>query len=129
MAGMPLNIQRTRESGLVLLRCQGMLTIGPGTSALLESGREAMATPGTSGLLLDLSEVERLDSAGMGALVNLMNECGAKKIGLAIHGMTPRIKELLAITRLDGVLPCYPDEQAARAAFTSRERRAGRGSE
>jgi len=126
---MPLEVKRTKDNGIVVLQCNGMLTIGPGTTVLLEACREAMAATGTAGLLIDLAGIERLDSAGMGAMVTVMNECGAKKVGLAIYGMTQRVKELLAITRLDGVLPCFADAASARAALTNRERRAARGSE
>lgn len=55
--------------------------------------------------VLDLAEVPYMDSVGLGMLASHYVRCQSKGILLSITGVTPRVQELLRITRMENVLP------------------------
>lgn len=79
---------------------------------------EALAAidAGSTRLALDLSEVQLLTSAGLGALITLDRECRARKGRLVLFGVSDQLLSLLKVTRLDRVFSIKPDEAAALAA-------------
>ena len=102
--------------GPVSIRLSGRMTLGP---HLLEFGRRVGSLPlprGSQALLLDMSAVEDLDSAGLGELVILYTTVGAKGGRLGLVNPSPRIVHLLETTRLAGILAHF-DSTAAAAAW------------
>ena len=55
--------------------------------------------------ILDLTEVPYMDSMGLGMLTSHYVRCQSKGIRLSITGLSPRVQELLRITRMENVLP------------------------
>jgi anti-sigma B factor antagonist len=55
-------------------------------------------------IVLDLTEVDFIDSSGLGAIVSAYT--GAKRVGreLRVINLMPRVKELFSLTRLSTVL-------------------------
>jgi anti-sigma B factor antagonist len=78
------------------------------------SFRAAAADIGAPGgrLLLDLTEVEFVDSTGLGAVVSLMKSLGPTG-EFCVAGARPAVMRLFALTRLDRVIRIYPDVEAA----------------
>ena len=111
-----LTISKQTRGEVVILHLSGHLTLGPGVSALAEAAREAIAGDPPAGLVIDMSGVGRIDSAGMGELV-IMNTRAGRRAGMAVCAVSSRVRELLHITHLDGVLSLYPDEAAAIAGL------------
>ncbi len=66
-------------------------------------------------LVLDLSNVDFIDSSGLGAIVGAF-----KHLGNAGHfvlaGLSEPVLQLFALTRMDRVFQIYPDVAAAAAA-------------
>lgn len=63
-------------------------------------------------VVLDLRQVEFLDSSGLGAVVGAMKSLGAgRRMDLA--GMTPTVERVFRMTRMDTVFRIYPDANAA----------------
>ena len=63
-------------------------------------------------VVLDLSNVDFLDSSGLGAVVGAMKQLGrTRKLDLA--GMTPTVEKVFRITRMDRIFRIYPDTAAA----------------
>ena len=54
--------------------------------------------------ILDLSGVPHIDSAGMSELINHEIYCRDKGVRLTLAGVTPRVLDMLQITKLDTVL-------------------------
>ena len=100
----------------MILHISGHLTLGPGVSALSDAAREAILGDPPAGLVIDMTGVERIDSAGMGELV-IMNTRAGRRAGMAICAIPHPVLELLHITHLDEVLSLYPDEAAAIAGL------------
>ncbi len=67
--------------------------------------------PGDQAVLLDLSEVEFLDSSGLGAVVAARKLLG-KRNQLALAGLQPAVEKVLRLTHMDRVFPIYPNADA-----------------
>lgn len=68
-------------------------------------------------ILLDLSEVEFLDSSGLGAVVAARKILGAERT-LALAGLQPAVDKVLRLTHMDRVFPIYPDTETFLAGQT-----------
>ena len=76
-------------------------------------------------IVLDLSRVDYMSSAGLGTVVWLGKRMREAKQGFAIFGMRDRVAQVFKLSGLDRILPIYPDLAAAEAAI---EKRASGGS-
>lgn len=66
----------------------------------------------TARVILDLSQVEFLDSSGLGAVVGSMKQLGrGRRLDLA--GLTPSVEKVFRITRMDRVFRVYDSLDAA----------------
>ena len=68
-------------------------------------------------VLIDLSKVSRIDSTGLGLLMNFY--CHAVKNSGALKLLNPDVpvKKVLSVTKVDAVLQSFDDEAAAIASF------------
>jgi anti-anti-sigma factor len=55
--------------------------------------------------IFDLTEVPYMDSLGLGMLASHCVRCQGNGIRLSITGVSPRVQELLRMTKMDTVLP------------------------
>ena len=95
-----LNVTVENLGEVVVLRCQGRIVLGHETrllcAAVRQQGRKVM---------LDLSEVEAIDAAGIGALVSLQ----AAGIYLRLMNPAKQVLETLRVTKLNPVFEiCEP---------------------
>lgn len=85
-------------NGRTRLRLSGSVDL-VSRDTLLDHGRKALLdTPG--GLLLNLSEVRFMDSAGIGTLISLSREAEDGGAGFAIEEPSQRVQRLLTLTGL-----------------------------
>jgi hypothetical protein len=68
-------------------------------------------------VVLDLSEVNRLDSIAMGLLVRYAERLGKAGGGLRLAAAPPFVVNLLNMTKLSGILPSYATEEEAIVSF------------
>jgi anti-sigma B factor antagonist len=61
---------------------------------------------GDSTVVLDLSNVEFIDSSGLGAIVATMKQLGRDR-KLALAGLTPNVDKVFRLTRMDSVFPLF----------------------
>ena len=67
-------------------------------------------------LLVDLSQVGYMDSSGVASLVKLLARVRREKVSLKLAGLTPRVRSVFEITRLDSVFEiCASVEEALRS--------------
>lgn len=71
------------------------------------------AAPYGHRLALDLSGVQLIASAGLGALINLNKECKAKGGKLALFAMAPELFQVFKLTRLNSLLTIVDSKEAA----------------
>lgn len=75
----------------------------------------ALVGPEAQHAILDLSEVEFLDSSGLGALVTALKFMGEDR-RLDLVGLQPLVVKVLTLTRMDRVFSIRPSVQDALAA-------------
>jgi len=68
-------------------------------------------------LVLDLSRVDYMSSAGLGTVVWLGKRLREMKRSYAVSGLRDRVTEVFKLSGLDRILPIYPDVAAAEAAL------------
>ena len=71
-------------------------------------------------VVLDLSRVDYMSSAGLGTVVWLGKRMREIEQGYAISGLRDRVAQVFKLSGLDRILPIYPDLAAAEAALEER---------
>jgi anti-sigma B factor antagonist len=110
----------TRVSGeVIVLRCLGRLVIGEETTGFREEVKKLLREGHR--IVLDLSEIEHIDSIGLAGLVGLFTWASSAKREIRLVYSGQHVTELLRRTRLDKVLMAYTSEQEAIASFSEAE--------
>ena len=111
-----MHVEVREKSGVVIVDLKGKLTAGLGDQILRESIDELLAE-GRKKILLNLSEVSFVDSAGVGELVAGLRT--AKRFGAALKllNATERVQSTLYMARLLPIFEMYGDETEEVATF------------
>jgi anti-sigma B factor antagonist len=91
---------------------------GPPTLRMLSDFQAPAHQDTSKPMILDISGVPYMDSAGLGSVISLFASCQRTKRGFGIVGLTERIRTLFEVTHVDGLLPCFPSLESAEAAVT-----------
>lgn len=67
-------------------------------------------------VLLDLSAVPYMDSSGLATLVEALQNARKAQLGLLLCGLTPRVRSILEIARLNSVFTLHDTRDAALGA-------------
>ncbi len=111
----PFSIERKpgKDPSIVILRFRGPFTLRDAYSCLeptmLNKILELEPAPGDPPVvknILDLSECPYIDSSGLGIIVTHMVRCQKKGIKMIAAGISPRVKQVMHITRVDGIICC-----------------------
>ncbi len=107
----------TRTVGDVkVLDCSGKITLGEGTMAIRNTVREVLKNGGKK-IVLNLADVNYIDSSGIGELVSTYTTVTNQGGHLKLLNLTKKIQELLAITKLLTVFQVFDNEQSAIGSF------------
>jgi len=108
---------RERAAGNVtVVELTGRITLGASADGVEERLQEIIQG-GVRALLLDLSAVEVLDSRGIKVLVRAFITMQKRDGQLKLMKPSPRIRQVLEITRLLQVFEVFEDEESARNSF------------
>lgn len=80
-----------------------------------------LANPPVRGIVIDLSRVDYMSSAGLGTILWLGKRLREEKQGFAVFGLRDRVAQVFKLSGLDRVVPVYPDLAAAEAAVEKGE--------
>ncbi len=72
---------------------------------------DEFVSKGKVAIALDLSNLEYIDSSGLGVIVSVHKRCKLNGGRLAICGMNDTLNRLFKLTSLDKALNIYPDLQ------------------
>lgn len=104
----------SRDDRAVVVRVRGRVDTYTYVELELELGR-TMDT-GVRYLLVDMTDCTFCDHMGLRVLVAAQNRLARANGGLRMFGLNQRLKDAMALLRLDAVLQCFPTEvQAARS--------------
>ncbi|MGB6469976.1 MAG: STAS domain-containing protein, partial [Candidatus Acidiferrales bacterium] len=92
------------------------ITLGEGSSTLRKTVRELL-DQGKRKILLNLSDVDYIDSSGIGEMVSAYTTVRNAQGELKLVYLTKRVHDLIQITRLFTVFDVQPDEAAALQSF------------
>ena len=94
-----LDIERAGERAVV--RCRGKLVAGVNDVLYTQVSQ---LIPETTRIVLDLTDLTRMDSMGLGTVVRLYVSARSAGCDLKLINLGPRIRELLGVTNLLSVL-------------------------
>ena len=104
---------------MLIFELGGTPGVSPAVRALVREAERALRTRPAAGIVLNVSELQALDSAGVGELVRLYSVASRSKLSVAMSGANRRVLEVLRITRVDAFFPQYDDEANAVAGLLS----------
>jgi len=113
---MPLRITRREQDGISILELAGRLTFGPEDNALNDEIRHAVAARRTR-IVVDLGDVDRMDSAGLGTLLYARAELRRAGGRLALANLKPTHMKTLLIAKLEMVFEVYGSRLEAVNSF------------
>ncbi len=94
----------------------GKITLGDGSAVLRHTIRDLIAG-GQRKIILNLGDVDYIDSSGIGELVSAYTALRNVKGELKLLQLTRRVRDILQITRLFTVFDVQSDEQTAISSF------------
>ncbi len=113
--GGPNGEQHGRESVRVV-RFTGSTQL-TGSSPELDELDQIVRAPGDTRVLIDLSAVSRIDSAGLGMLMRCYTHAVRNAGVLKLLNPSTQVKRVLSMTHIDSVVPTFEDETAALESF------------
>src|SRR6516164_5575815 len=114
---MPALYMTLREDGSVtIVDVSGRISLGEG-SALLRKTIRDLLDAGHTRILLNLGDVNYIDSSGIGELVSGFTAVRSREGELKLLNLTKKVHDLLQITKLFTVFEVYSDEGTAVGSF------------
>src|SRR5207253_3705150 len=106
-----------RDAGPVtVVDLSGRITLGDG-SALLRKTIRGLLEEQRKKILLNLADVDYIDSSGIGELVSGFTAVKNQGGDLKLLQLTKKVRDLLQITKLFTVFDIYSDESSAVRSF------------
>jgi len=107
----------TRQvDGVTIVDLSGRITLGEG-SVILRDTVKAMVGKGSKKIMLNLGEVNYIDSSGIGELVSAFTSVRNQGGELKLLNLTKKVHDLLQITKLYTVFDVKDDEATAIKSF------------
>jgi anti-anti-sigma factor len=73
---------------------------------------------GASSMVVDMADVERIDSAGVGGLIRLLHHLHGRGGQLAVYGCNDRVGQVLRICELESILNVHDTLGEARRSLS-----------
>ncbi len=90
---------------------------GPLTLNTLFEFQGAIRKESSGSLILELSQVPYMDSAGLGAVLSAYASCQRHGCQVALANVSPRVITLLQVAKVDLLVPRFDTVEAAAAQF------------
>ena len=96
-AASPLTLEVVRKGDTIVVRCNGRLVAGAHDILHAQVGP---LIPGTKRIVLDLTNLARVDSMGLGALVRLYVSARSAGCSLELLNLGKQVRQLLGTTHM-----------------------------
>jgi anti-anti-sigma factor len=116
MSGVPLELEEVGQVTVVRITARRLLGQTQ-VDAISRSLLHLAGDPGRTHMLLDFGAVEALSSSVLAALLSLRGRLLAQHGRLAVCSLSPDVREVFALTGLEGPLNVYATEQEALLSF------------
>jgi len=111
-----MTIAPRQVGGVAVLDLSGKITLGEGSVQIRDAIR-GLIGKGQKSILLNLGNVNYIDSSGLGELVSAYTTAKNQGAALKLLKLTKKVHDLLQLTKLYTVFDIYDDEASAIASF------------
>ena len=112
---MQLKTSTRINGGTVIIDCSGKIVFGDETAYLRQLVKDLLNE--SRQVVLNLSGVNYIDSSGVGTLVGLHTSVQSAGGHLKLAGLTGRVRDVLAITKLGTVFETHNTAEEAAESF------------
>jgi len=112
---MQLKITQRKVDGILVIACSGRIVFGEESSLLRDEVKKAIQD--NKRIVLNLGEVNYIDSGGLGTLVALHTTAHNAGATIKLASLTKRVGDLLQVTKLLTVFDVQNSEKDALEAF------------
>lgn len=113
---MSMKFTSREVDGVTILDLSGKIVLGEGSVTIRDAVRDVLAK-GSNKILLNLADINYIDSSGIGELVSALTAVKNAGGSLKLLQLTKKVKDLLQITKLYTVFDVFDDEADALASF------------
>jgi anti-sigma B factor antagonist len=111
-----MKISTRQIDGVTIVDCSGRITLGEGSVTLRDTVGQLLGKSQKK-ILLNLGDVNYIDSSGIGELVSAFTTVRKQGGDLKLLNLTKKVHDLLQITKLYTVFDVKDDEAAAVKSF------------
>ena len=110
------NLAWRQSDGISVLRFRNTAELTHAAGDLDELRREVLEQT-DSRVIIDLSRVTKIDSAGLGQLMSCYSHLVRNSGGLKVLNASPEVKKVLDMTGISSLIPAFSDEREAVRSF------------
>jgi len=107
-----------QQQDVTIVDLSGQIKLGEGSSVLRETVKDLLGK-GRKKILLNLAEINYIDSSGVGELVSAFTSVRNQGGELKLLHLTRKVHDILQITKLYTVFDVRDDEAGAIASFNN----------
>jgi len=111
-----MEIAERNAGNVTVLDVSGRITLGEG-DVLLKDKLHSLLNQGRRDVLLNLANVQYVDSAGLGAIVGAYTTMTREGGTLKLANVTKKLQDLLSITKLLTVFETFDSEDEALRSY------------
>ena len=112
-----MQLEQRMAGDVAVISVDGDITLNKGGDVLLKDKVQSLIQQGTKNIVIDLSRVAYVDSAGLGQLVQAYATTKNKGGALKLVNVTKKLQDLLVVTKLLTVFDTFDDEKSALSSF------------
>ena|SRR5687768_845039 len=112
-----MQLEQRMAGNVAIISIDGDITLNKGGDVLLKDKVQSLIQQGTKNIVIDLSRVAYVDSAGLGQLVQAYATTKNKGGALKLVNVTKKLRDLLVVTKLLTVFDTFDDEKSALSSF------------
>lgn len=112
-----MQLEQRIAGNVAIVKVRGDITLTKGGDVLLKDKVNSLVQQGYKNILIDLSGVAYVDSAGLGQLVQCYVTAKNRGGSLKLLNVTKRLNDLLVVTKLVTVFETFDSEATGLASF------------
>jgi anti-sigma B factor antagonist len=112
---MQLRMSTRQVDGVLVVDCSGRVMFGEESASLRDMVKKLLAQ--SPKVVLNLREVNYIDSGGLGTLVSLYTTARNAGGAVKLARLSQRVGDLLQITKLLTIFEVFDDEEVAAQSF------------
>jgi len=112
---MQLRMSTRSVEGVLVVDCSGRVVFGEESATLRDTVKRLLAE--SPKVVLNLREVNYVDSGGLGTLVSLYTSARNAGGAVKLANLSRRVGDLLQLTKLVTIFEVFDDEEAAAKSF------------